>query len=215
MSTHWKLGAATLVATLVLGLAAGGATAGKLSVNDRDLKLVWRSSFEIPTGFGALLQCPLTLSGSFHSSTTNKVTFALIGQITGAQLDSAACTGEGSASVLAGSLPWHVTYHDFSGTLPFITTVRVNLIGLSLAVDIVLGFQCLFRTTTVEPARLALARDMRGTVTAATIDPTRQIDSTDTTSIFCDDYEGVGLNWTLGGTGAVETGGGALTMNLI
>ncbi|HEX4805441.1 MAG TPA: hypothetical protein VFU94_06035 [Conexibacter sp.] len=87
------------------------------------------------------ITCSVTMEGSFHERTFAKTAEALIGAITRA-IAAHPCEGggeewaihNGTETVLRGipatSLPWPIRYVSFTGTLPLITTVTVNLTGI-------------------------------------------------------------------------------------
>jgi len=92
----------------------------------------------------------MTLAGTFHSNTISKTMNSLIGYITSASLGT--CSG-GRATILRETLPWHIVYSGFTGTLPNIRSVNMDIIGLSMAVETE-GVACLLRTTTTNRWRL-------------------------------------------------------------
>ena len=96
------------------------------------------------------VSCNVTLEGSFHSSTFAKVAGALVGYVNRASLGSP-CTG-GTATLLRESLPWHMEYEGYRGTLPNITEIDYDLAGFGISVDPegILG-QCLARSEAVIP----------------------------------------------------------------
>lgn len=153
MRTHRKLMLAGLVAALAMATAVGGASANRLSVSHGNLFRVEWSSFEESAGGVSIMRCALTLEGSFHSTTIPKVRGLLIGNITHASIKNDPCS-IGSATLLSETLPWHITYRGFSGTLPFITNVVLGLIGASLR--LFFGGWCLVRTTTEVPLETLL-----------------------------------------------------------
>jgi hypothetical protein len=94
------------------------------------------------------VRCPVTLEGSYHSRTISKVAESLLGYIMRALLASSQCTG-GSGSVFATTLPWHVRYYSFNGTLPLILTIRTRIVGARFRIND--GFVCTITTTPSEP----------------------------------------------------------------
>ena len=95
---------------------------------------------------GLNTMCPLTLEGSFHSRTISKVCGQLVGYITTANF--AMCSGAAQARTLTETLPWHVRYESFEGTLPSITGITFQIIGLSIQSAV-----CLYKSTAAAPAR--------------------------------------------------------------
>jgi hypothetical protein len=164
-----------LTAALLLALAVGTASANRLSVSAQD----WEARFvslEFIAG-GSTIRCPVTLQGSFHSRTIVKTAHALIGHVSRASVigsaGTGACTG-GTATVLTATLPWHVTYEFFTGTLPNITGIGLLLIGASFQVQPRESLTCLARTTTTDPA-LGTVGVSGGRATELTADPSAEI----------------------------------------
>ena len=140
---------ALLGATIMLGALVGTASANRLATSSQNITATWTAmNFAGPFG---TVTCPVTLSGSLHSRTITKTAGALIGFINRATANSGGCSG-GSASVRQSSLPWHVRYLSFSGTLPIITSIRTNIIGAGF--EIISGElgPCSVTTTATSPA---------------------------------------------------------------
>jgi hypothetical protein len=93
--------------------------------------------------------CRVTFEGSFHSRTFSKVARALVGYITSAIVAEAGCTG-GSARALPTTLPWHLQYASFTGTLPDITGIRLRVVGAGFQIQEPI-VTCLYRTSEAEP----------------------------------------------------------------
>jgi hypothetical protein len=148
MRKHSKLILASLTATLLMALAVSGtASARVFSVDNMNFRVVW-TSLEFRAGELATIRCRVTLEGSFHSQTISKVEKALIGYVSRAIVAGERCTG-GSATVHAESLPWHITYSGFTGTLPNIRSIRVLLQNGRFQIrDINTGVRC---TGIIEP----------------------------------------------------------------
>jgi hypothetical protein len=142
---------AAALAVVMLGLAlAASASANSLSLvnGEQGFRFVWTSA-EIEAA-GNLIQCPLTLEGSFSSRSFTKTAGAEIALITRASLESAGCTG-GRATALGGTLPWAIQYVRFSGTLPSIEAIDVYVTGLSLQIQPTGSLTCLMRSTATNP----------------------------------------------------------------
>jgi hypothetical protein len=147
---------AALVAVGAMCIAAGLASAGRLSVSNKTIRALWSNvemyvtnPGEEGTQYGNI--CQLTLEGSFHSSTMRKIAGALVGYITRAPI--AACRDPDIVvSVLREALPWHVRYQGFTGTLPRISGLSVAIVGMSLEFFVAEGLRCLIRSTTLNPA---------------------------------------------------------------
>jgi hypothetical protein len=213
---------AAFAAALALTAAVGVAGANRLNLGTTRFTMRWRE-FNVPTGITAesreerVRHCPLTLSGSFHSATMAKVVSFLVGYVTSAAMGT--CTGEGGrVTLLSTGLPWHLTYREFSGTLPAITNVRLALAGLRMSIEVPVfpleGASCLITTTAREPLNLDFQRERGGTITAVNASG-NGIDARDVDSGWCDGLMPP-LSWALAGTGALENGSSrSLTVTLI
>jgi hypothetical protein len=76
------------------------------------------------------------LEGTFHSNTIAKVANSLIGYITRATFNTPGCVqeeGSTRALVLQETLPWHIRYSGFIGTLP---NVRFRLQFINLVLEL-------------------------------------------------------------------------------
>jgi hypothetical protein len=111
------------IAAFVLAAAVSTATARRFELSEQRFRTVFA-----PMTFGAQGQqpaiCRVTLEGSFHSRTLSKVVGALLGYITAAEVNN--CTQE-TARFLRETLPWHILYVSFSGALPNITSIRIDV----------------------------------------------------------------------------------------
>ena len=136
MRTRSKLILAGLAATLLMSLAVSSASANRLSISNTRARIVW-TEYVLTSGEGGerLVTCPLTLEGSFHSATIAKVIGALIGHINRASFAEASCRG-GRMTISQASLPWHITYEGFAGTLPRITEITLLLRGMNYTLEI-------------------------------------------------------------------------------
>lgn len=153
MQTRSRLLLAGLVATLALLSAVATSSASRLSVSQGTFRSVW-TPFRI-SALEEIVQCNLTLEGSLHSTTINKVSSAAIGDATRAVIGG--CT-EGSMTVLAETLPWIVQYSSFEGSLPTMTGLSLLIINASFRADPPRLPACLARTTTTNPWRLIASR---------------------------------------------------------
>jgi hypothetical protein len=143
MRTYLKLTITAFVASAVLAGLVGSASAGRLSSSSQTLRTTW-SSLEL-VGFGATVRCAVTLEGSLHSVNITKTPRTLIGSITLATVRRPCTGGTAWASngievneILGGifpqTLPWHLTYEGFEGTLPEITRLRTLLTGATFTI---------------------------------------------------------------------------------
>lgn len=117
----------------------------------------------------------MTLEGSLHSATIAKVAGALVGFVTRASLAEASCTGglAESAGLVTASLPWHVEYEGFSGTLPNLTAVKLRVFEKEEVLR-VLGVNCHYR-----PAAAGMQTILNvgtgGTITSAALESATQL----------------------------------------
>jgi hypothetical protein len=140
-----------LTVVILLTAAVATATASRLSVTDQQTRIVWRS-LELSTSSIISMRCAVTLEGSFHGSTIAKTRDLLIGLITNAAVQNGQCTG-GRATVLRETLPWHLTYNSFRGTLPRIESVTLNLIRAGFIIESGGVAICKAVTSVASPAR--------------------------------------------------------------
>lgn len=187
----------TLIASLALASAVGSASAARLSYSNQAFRIIWTSLTFSESGGNFPITCPVTLEGSFHARTFAKVRDALSGFITRAVVNNAGCT-EGQAVILGETLPWHVTYQSFSGTLPSIIGVRYNLIGAAFQVEPGLGIVCLARSTAAAPAAGEAAREAGGSITSLSPDPSLAIPVTGTNCPSAGVFSGAGEVFVLG-----------------
>lgn len=154
MRNRSKLLLTAIATTLIMAAAVTVASARQFTTSNQNARAVW-TSIQF-TSLGGLIQirCNLTLRASFHYRTFSK-TRSLVGYITSAGI-TRPCSG-GEAWVLNGSerptntLPWHIVYDSFRGTLPRITGIRLGIIGGSFLLS-GLGNQCQYTGTAPSPA---------------------------------------------------------------
>jgi hypothetical protein len=187
MRTRSKLLLTALTAALVMAATVGTASARNLSISEQRFRAVW-TPLEF-TAIGGLIRvrCNVTLTGSFHYRSIVKSRGALIGFVTSAAL-TRPCTG-GEAWILNGSeratntLPWHVQYDSFRGTLPRLEGVRLALVGASFL--LIASSQCLFASTAASPAFGIININAEGRATSLTADNSSQIPLRETLSGIC------------------------------
>jgi hypothetical protein len=199
MTTRSKLLLAALTATMVMALTVS-ASARRLEVSSQQFLAMWTSlTFENTTGTSAV-SCPVELEGTFHSKTLSKVSGQLIGHITRATIANETtgaeppCTG-GTATVLTETLPWHIRYQSFAGTLPNIERITIQLIGASFRIR-PNELTCLAATTATAPARGIITREVGGNATSIRAD---ELSTIPVSGSFC----GLGGNGRFKGTGEV------------
>jgi hypothetical protein len=123
--THLLL--TTTLTTIILATTITTAHAERLEFSNNTIRAIW-SSLELSNIVTSeTVRCAVTLEGSFHSRTVEKIGGRLVGYITRGNIQNNQCTG-GNATVLSETLPWHLTYSNFRGTLPRIENVLMNLI---------------------------------------------------------------------------------------
>jgi hypothetical protein len=145
-------------------MLVGIASASRLSTSSQTFRATF-TSVEIEAGLG-VARCVLTLEGSFHARTIAKATESLIGYVTRAAIQRPCSGAIEEVAVLTESMPWHIRYARFTGSLPAIATVQVNIFGGMFRVDS-LGFRCLVGGTAERPAILTFNRETRGVLTSA------------------------------------------------
>jgi len=193
---------AGLCATLLLAAAVGTASANHLSVNEQGHRMTWRA-FQFVFSAGSTVTCEVTLEGSFHSRTMQKVANALIGHINRASVGT--CTG-GSATVHRETLPWHEQYTSFTGSLPRITSVTYAFVGLRFRARNSVE-ECDFSTNQTEQGFGIIGLGAEGDATSIEASGTIRLSG----SFICNFATG-----SLKGNGTVKTAaGGTLFVKLI
>ena len=138
MRTSVKLCFTALTAALLLASAIATTSARNLSVSNQRFRVSWQELQFISPGI-LTIECHVTLEGSFHYRTILKDLRRLIGYITRVAIRRPCRNGEAWAAngteahprlgTLANTLPWHITYEGFEGTLPCITALFLLLRG--------------------------------------------------------------------------------------
>jgi hypothetical protein len=196
-----KLILAGITASLLMGFAVSSATAGRISTSNTKLRITWASLTFSSLESEAQIRCPLTLEGSFHSATVRKTRGALIGALTRATVKGESCTG-GTATTLQESLPWHLTWESFSGTLPRIEGITFLLRRYEFRLE-VSSITCLYLDQNRPEENLALQARVNpetGQVTTGTAFTSRYA-SWRSGSAFCPRrgvFEGEGQVFLLG-----------------
>jgi hypothetical protein len=169
MTKQSKVWLALLGATVAMGALVGTASARSLSTSNQSIRATWAAMEFSSPSTGVNVRCPVTLEGSLHSRTIAKVANSLIGYITRAIVAEPSCTG-GSAKALTETLPWHVTYGSFAGTLPNITSIRTPVLRSSfniIAVFFGIRITCTFRTS---PINGTFNREGGGALTSVSVE---------------------------------------------
>lgn len=159
-----KMVLAVAGATVLLAGLVGMASAGRLSTSELRLRATWtRLSF---SGGLGVVECEVAIEGSFHQRSITKTVGTLSGVITAGNINRCA---RGGVTVLRETLPWHVQYQSFAGTLPNISAIQAAIVGLSVIIrEPTFGITCLIRSTTTEPALLTFNREASGVIASAT-----------------------------------------------
>jgi len=134
------LGKLTLIAfasSLLLAAAIGVASARNISTTNQNIRVTWSSLEFKSEGIATIISCPVTMEGSLHRRTIAKAPGSLIGAITRARVKQEACVNGRIAAfngvetyngtAMPTTLPWHLTYNSFVGSLPAIEAVRLAL----------------------------------------------------------------------------------------
>ena len=142
-----KITVTLTIATATLAACITTASANHLSSSTQSYSSRWTSA-EFIGGFGTV-HCSLTVEGTLHTKTSTKTAGALMGFVTRASLGPCAT---GSATILQASLPWHVRYASFEGTLPRITSISTNAVGVAWQIrEPTFGITCLTLSTAASP----------------------------------------------------------------
>jgi hypothetical protein len=136
------------------------ATANRLRSSSSTFRATYGSA-EFSGGFGTS-RCSLTLEGSLHSATITKTAGALIGYITRTSVGP--CSA-GSATINTSSLPWHVRYESFSGTLPNITGINSKISGAEFSIRETFGITCTASRTAEPITIIQIVEPGGGTIT--------------------------------------------------
>jgi hypothetical protein len=149
-------------ATVLLGALVASTSARTLSSSTQSISSTW-TRWNYTSGFGTT-ECELVLSERLHSGTIAKVVNSLVGYVTAANIP--ACR-RGGLTVLRETLPWHLTYRGFTGTLPNITTFATNVLGTSIKLrEPTFGATCLARSSAASPNILTYSREAGGRLTS-------------------------------------------------
>lgn len=200
-----------LLTSLILTTVVGTAAANTLSTSSRSLRMTWAGlTF---AGGGLSVTCPATLEGTLHTATFTKTRGALIGTITRARAGRPCTGGTGwiyngteSNEVLGGTLsntlPWHVTYEEFGGTLPVLTEINLLLAGLRYlfrTIDLSFTVLCNYTSNIEHPSELTSRFGRGGTITNSNFNELRKIPS---------ESGGLCPETALSGEGSVRNGSG-------
>jgi hypothetical protein len=205
--TYRRIVVAPLVAALLFtAVAAETAAARRIELTSPLIRAVWETGMRINAPG---VRCNVTLEGSFHEPfVISKVSGALIGYITRARVEHTGCTGDfwflNGTEIAVQTLPWHIRYDSFEGSLPGITGIRLQIIGLSVYTRNGLN-ECLYSSTTARPAYARLT--INTSLKIREINPVgSSIPLNTLISGLCEaqtGWEGVGSFTVLGGTAQI------------
>jgi len=173
MLDHARHVLGALVAGFVLLIAASSAEAEPtIAVEPAAVRAVW--SVVTFTTSALSVECPVTLEGSFHSTTFTATSGLDVGSVTRASAAEGSCTG-GRVRMLSETLPWRIKYESSTGTLPEISGIKLNVVGFALRGE-ASGLTCLYQSTESRPARATLeVRPQTIAVTGLRLDETAGI----------------------------------------
>ena len=193
MRNRSKLLMAAFAAALLMSFAVSAASAGRLSVSNNRIRVTW-SPLSLEPGN---VSCNVTLEGSFHSNTIQKVAGALVGYISRAIVAPPAQCTNGEATIVNESLPWHIRYRGITGALPRFSGVVIGLVGARFRVHVnSLGATCEVLTTPEHPGVGTTTTNEEGRVTGLRVDENARIPLLGLCGAF-------GLEGSFTGTGAV------------
>lgn len=142
MRNSMKLLMAALAALLLLSLAAGTAAALRsISVSPSGANEARSTALTFTeSGGGFQIVCEVTLTMTLNASIAKRS-----GSSVGSTLARAANCRGGNVVVLTANQPWPITYVSFTGTLPNITSVRLEIRRAEFLVEAFFGIaRCLF-----------------------------------------------------------------------
>jgi len=172
MRNRSKLLVASLSTALLMSVAVGTASAGRISLSNARFRMVWAP---VILNFGDV-RCNLTLEGSFHSSTLQKRAEALIGYISRAIIAPPAQCTNGEITLAQETLPWHIRYRGYVGRLPRPAGVVMGFTNVSLRAHVnSLGATCEITTTSEKPFVGTAEADEEGGVTGFRADENSRI----------------------------------------
>jgi len=146
----WLRAVALAAALTWIGAAAAHANRLEISNWERGIRLKWTSiQFNVA---GRTVDCEVILNGDFLARTFPKTPGMAYARFTEATTINL-CSG-GEATVLRGTLPWELRYASYTGTLPRISSVNFQIVGMSVLIQPTMGPSCLVRTSAANPALL-------------------------------------------------------------
>jgi hypothetical protein len=148
-----------LLALGLVAIAGAAASARNLSVAEQLFLMRW-PTFRFQESGGSNAECPVTLEGSFHSARIAKVRSLLVGFMDGATMGT--CTLN-SAGFLTNTLPWHIQYESFTGSLPSIGRLRLQINEAAIWIrEGFFGSRCLAVARATELFKLEIRHELTG-----------------------------------------------------
>jgi hypothetical protein len=185
-----KLMLAGLTAALAFGAFVSASSANRIALSGQQFRATWNNlKFR---GF-VIVECHVTIEGSFHSRTISKVLEALVGYVSRVTVDETRCTN-GSARALTETLPWHIRYGGFTGTLPIITGINLRLVGGRFLVQVagIAPAKCLYQSSATSPMKGIVNRNTAtGVASSLRVEEPSAIPFTSGTSSFACGNSGV------------------------
>lgn len=176
MSGRCRSSLTAALAVACLAAAASFASAARLSVSATRFSAAfpaWRVAARLRELPLIEATCAVTLNGTFHAATFAKVSGALLAPVVPGSI-LASCSGA-AATLLTETLPWHLRYGSFSGTLPNMSAIAFELVGLRyLWREPALGLRCLYGGTTSAPVHV-IATLERGAIAGLRIDEAQPV----------------------------------------
>jgi hypothetical protein len=169
MATHTRIVIAALIAATALAVGVGTAAARRIAASENHFLSHFRElTFE--TSAGRII-CAVSIEGSFHERTIEKIVGGLIGYISEARVKRPCSGGETwiQSTQERGpgeleTLPWHILYERFIGALPNITGIEITSDGTAFLL-LAFGIRCLYRATTTSPIKGIIKREASGKAT--------------------------------------------------
>lgn len=217
MSTSLKAALTSLIAAIALTAALGTATANRLRISEQEIEAIWQP-LTFTTGGSVNVRCNVTLLGRLHSSTIIKAEGSLIGYVNHVRVQRP-CTGgtawayngeevnEALGGTLGNSLPWHIVFDGFGGSLPNISTINIWFLGarfLTRATILGITLLCSYGTSGTQPFE-AIAIVGSGVITQLAANSTAAIGRTAESNRLCPaiNFSGTGTVTNLAGTSSI------------
>jgi hypothetical protein len=149
MRKRTKIIIGCLTVALALAAAINTAAARRIEMTEQRF-LVLFEELTFRGGENTVI-CEVNLEGSFHSRTLSKVSGQLIGYVTQAIVHRPCIQGAGwtlnGIERTTNTLPWHILYLRFLGTLPTITGIEIQLNNGGFLIEPGFLVQCLYEAT--------------------------------------------------------------------